>query len=150
MHARRPSSVISTWILWKSSKVRPAYLLVKIHFLNALLSHLQLSLFRSRWITEWKPPICTQIRWLYGEHILFYLSQGVRFLILLPRCHSRYCAPQLDLDEWPALVALTSTHNIPIENMWMRLRKHDGHNIQDTLLDGKHNGKFNPNNLVHV
>ncbi|KAI0073741.1 hypothetical protein K474DRAFT_1710450 [Panus rudis PR-1116 ss-1] len=62
---------------------------------------------------------------------------------------NRY-APHLDIDQWPPYMAMTSTRNIRIENMWSRLRKYTGINIADVLKEGKTNQYFNPNNPVHV
>ncbi|THG94115.1 hypothetical protein EW026_g7292 [Hermanssonia centrifuga] len=58
--------------------------------------------------------------------------------------------PDLNPNEWPVLVALTSTHNIPIENLWSQLHKFTGFNIQAAPLEGKTNGLLNPNNGIHV
>lgn len=58
--------------------------------------------------------------------------------------------PQLDENAWPPFVAITSTHNIPIENLWSRLIKEDGTNIRLVLEQGRTNGLFNPMNDLHV
>ncbi|KAK1222607.1 hypothetical protein PQX77_014542 [Marasmius sp. AFHP31] len=46
----------------------------------------------------------------------------------------------LDADEFPPFVALTSTHNITIESCWKWLRKHNGIAIREVLEQGKTNG----------
>lgn len=62
----------------------------------------------------------------------------------------RNYAPDLDEEQWPPFVALKSTHNIRIESIWKEFRKQSGRNIQDALLQGRSNGFFNPNNIVHT
>ncbi|OSD03275.1 hypothetical protein PYCCODRAFT_256220 [Trametes coccinea BRFM310] len=58
------------------------------------------------------------------------------------------CAPDLDVSLWPPFMALKSTHNISIENLWSRWLKYAGWNLQATLLQGKSNGLFNSANHV--
>ncbi|KAJ7133795.1 hypothetical protein C8R46DRAFT_1235384 [Mycena filopes] len=58
--------------------------------------------------------------------------------------------PDLNPMEWPVFVALRSINNIPIENLWMWLRKTCGRNLREFIEDGKTNGLFNPGSQVHV
>ena len=54
------------------------------------------------------------------------------------------------MDKWPAFVALTSTHNIPIENLWSRFQKFNGKTIKKTLMEGHSNHVFTPGHQSHV
>ncbi|PIL27238.1 hypothetical protein GSI_10382 [Ganoderma sinense ZZ0214-1] len=56
----------------------------------------------------------------------------------------RLYAPELDETEWKLFVAITSTHNVCIENIWMRWLKTSGRNVQSIILQGKTNSLFNP------
>ncbi|KAI0739840.1 hypothetical protein C8Q80DRAFT_1112091, partial [Daedaleopsis nitida] len=59
-------------------------------------------------------------------------------------------APELDDTEWPPFVAIKSTSNITIENLWSRWLKTDGRNCQSTIIQGRTNGLFNPLNEIDV
>ncbi|EMD37731.1 hypothetical protein CERSUDRAFT_94731 [Gelatoporia subvermispora B] len=59
-------------------------------------------------------------------------------------------APDVDLEAHPCFVALTSTHNIPIEGLWHWFREHSGRNIFYHLTRGQNEGLFNPNVDIHV
>lgn len=52
-------------------------------------------------------------------------------------------APELDETEWPPFVAIQSTHNITIENIWSRWLKWAGTSCRAVLEEGKSNGLFN-------
>ena len=41
-------------------------------------------------------------------------------------------------------MAIQSTRNVCIENIWMRWLKTSGRNVQSIILEGKTNGLFNP------
>jgi hypothetical protein len=67
----------------------------------------------------------------------------------LPYASQTY-APELDIDQWPAFVALKSVNNVVAEALWKWLRKTCGHNIKDYILEGKTKGFFNPMNGLHM
>ncbi|KAI1781874.1 hypothetical protein LXA43DRAFT_590306 [Ganoderma leucocontextum] len=62
----------------------------------------------------------------------------------------RLYAPDLDETEWKLFVAIQSTHNVCIENIWMRWLKTAGRNLQSIILEGKTNGLFNPLDEVDI
>ncbi|KAI0629562.1 hypothetical protein C8Q77DRAFT_1065176 [Trametes polyzona] len=53
-------------------------------------------------------------------------------------------APELDEKAWPPFVALKSTNNITIENLWSRWLKTSGRNCREVISEGNTNGLFNP------
>ncbi|KAI0749543.1 hypothetical protein C8Q80DRAFT_1119793 [Daedaleopsis nitida] len=59
-------------------------------------------------------------------------------------------APDLDDTEWPPFVAIKSTSNITIENLWARWLKTDRRNCQTTIIQGRTNGLFNPLDEIDV
>jgi hypothetical protein len=58
--------------------------------------------------------------------------------------------PELSVDLWPAFVALASTNNVVIEQVWTWLRKTTGVNIENRLVEGVRRGLFNPMNVTHM
>ncbi|KAJ7715227.1 hypothetical protein DFH07DRAFT_1015377 [Mycena maculata] len=58
--------------------------------------------------------------------------------------------PDIDPLKFPPVVALKSTNNIPIENLWKWLRKTCGRSLREWIEDGKTNGIFNPGSMIHV
>ncbi|THU86270.1 hypothetical protein K435DRAFT_683990, partial [Dendrothele bispora CBS 962.96] len=50
----------------------------------------------------------------------------------------------LDLDDYPALWATKSVHNIPIESSWHWNRKYNSLSIREIIEEGKSNGIFQP------
>ncbi|EPQ56805.1 hypothetical protein GLOTRDRAFT_104539 [Gloeophyllum trabeum ATCC 11539] len=59
-------------------------------------------------------------------------------------------APQLSIEEYPAIVAIKSTHNTVIEGLWRWLRKTFGINLLLLLQGGRAQGVFNPGSAVHI
>ncbi|KAJ7113473.1 hypothetical protein C8R44DRAFT_930096 [Mycena epipterygia] len=58
--------------------------------------------------------------------------------------------PDVDVLKFPAVVALKSVNNIPIENLWKWLRQHSGRSLREWIEDGKTNGLFNPMSEIHI
>ena len=59
---------------------------------------------------------------------IFHVSNSAFFDYYM---HSENLASNLDSNVWPAWVALTSTDNILIKNLWARFHKQDGRNIAE-------------------
>jgi len=59
-------------------------------------------------------------------------------------------APDIDLARYPALVALKSTNNTPIESLWHWFQDQCGKNLYLQITKGRDEGLFNPNNQIHV
>ncbi|KAF8178853.1 hypothetical protein K438DRAFT_1604419, partial [Mycena galopus ATCC 62051] len=57
--------------------------------------------------------------------------------------------PELDPLKFPAVVAIDSITNIPIENLWKWLRQMFGRSLREWIEDGKTNGIFNPSSEIH-
>ncbi|KAI0641517.1 hypothetical protein C8Q79DRAFT_1014440 [Trametes meyenii] len=62
----------------------------------------------------------------------------------------RVYSPELDEGEWPPFVAIASTSNISIENLWSRWLKWAGSNCYSILTQGATNGLFNPVDQLDV
>ncbi|KAJ7161858.1 hypothetical protein C8R43DRAFT_880590 [Mycena crocata] len=58
--------------------------------------------------------------------------------------------PDLDPLKFPPVVALKSTNNIPIENLWKWLRQISGRALREWIEDGKTNGLFNSGDIIHI
>lgn len=58
-------------------------------------------------------------------------------------------APEFDAADWPATLAVPSVHNIPAESFWLWLRKGEGHNIRDVIVNGAAD-VFNSADPLHV
>ncbi|KAH9920494.1 hypothetical protein B0H21DRAFT_701959 [Amylocystis lapponica] len=59
-------------------------------------------------------------------------------------------APELDEEQVPSFVALTSTHNIPIEGAWHWFREQTSRTLFSHIKKGEEDGIFNPNNEIHI
>ncbi|KAJ7149797.1 hypothetical protein C8R43DRAFT_1096870 [Mycena crocata] len=59
-------------------------------------------------------------------------------------------APGIDLARYPALVAIKSTNNTPIESLWHWFQDQCGKNLYLQITKGRDEGIFNPNNSIHV
>ncbi|KAJ7718982.1 hypothetical protein B0H14DRAFT_3629712 [Mycena olivaceomarginata] len=59
-------------------------------------------------------------------------------------------APDIDLTRYPALVAVKSTNNTPIEGLWRWFQDQCGKNLYIQITKGRDEGIFNPNNSIHV
>ncbi|KAJ7123036.1 hypothetical protein C8R44DRAFT_831485 [Mycena epipterygia] len=59
-------------------------------------------------------------------------------------------APAIDQTRYPACVALKSTNNTPIENLWHWFQDQCGKNLFLQITKGHDEGIFNPNNQIHV
>lgn len=59
-------------------------------------------------------------------------------------------APDIDVDSYPPVLQVKSTHNTPIEGCWHWLLKTTGHDFRDVVRSGLHNGIYNPNHELHM
>ncbi|KAF7358816.1 hypothetical protein MSAN_01221100 [Mycena sanguinolenta] len=59
-------------------------------------------------------------------------------------------APEVNLTCYPAMVALKSTNNTPIEGLWRWWQEQSGKNLYVQITRGRDEGIFNPHNPVHV
>ncbi|KAJ7902398.1 hypothetical protein B0H13DRAFT_1882523 [Mycena leptocephala] len=59
------------------------------------------------------------------------------------------CAPDINLDVYPAHKLIKSVHNTIIEAFWRWLREKLGINLQDNILRGKNEHIFDPNVAFH-
>ncbi|KAG6905157.1 hypothetical protein DXG01_004495, partial [Tephrocybe rancida] len=59
-------------------------------------------------------------------------------------------APQIDKATYLPVLQVKSTHNTPIEGMWHWFQKTTGHDFGDVVRQGFREGRYNPNNELHV
>lgn len=63
---------------------------------------------------------------------------------------SEQVAPEIDLNEFPPHKFIKSVHNTVIEGFWSWLRKKRGLKMKEALIQGREEGRFFPNNPLHM
>ncbi|KAG6834599.1 hypothetical protein H0H93_008683 [Arthromyces matolae] len=59
-------------------------------------------------------------------------------------------APEIDVNTYPPVLQVKSTHNTPIESLWHWFQKTTGRDFRDIVCQGFQDGRYNPNNKLHV
>ncbi|KAG6836326.1 hypothetical protein H0H93_009076 [Arthromyces matolae] len=59
-------------------------------------------------------------------------------------------APEIDIEVYPPVVQVKSTHNTPIEGLWHWLLKTSGHDFREVVRSGLSDGIYQINNPAHI
>lgn len=86
-----------------------------------------------------------------------WAQQGVlRYVVLIyalkitfNTASRKILTPDLDERLFPPCMAVKSVHNITAESLWKWLSKTIGRELKTIILEGRVNGVYNPNSIMH-